>query len=74
MAIQNTADLRKMLLESIEAVKEGTMDPRQAHAIGNLSSKVIQSAKLDLDVLKYNMLENTSVKAGEKVLQLVNNS
>ena len=61
-----------MLLESIEAVKNGSMEAKQAHAISNLSAKVIQSAKLDLDVLKYNMLSESTVKAGEKVLQLVN--
>lgn len=72
MAIKNTAELRQMLLESIEAVKNGTMEPRAAHAIGNLSAKVIQSAKLDLDVMKYNNIEGHAVKAGDKVLQLVN--
>lgn len=72
MAIQNTSDLRRMLLDSIEAIKSGTMEPRAAHAISNLSAKVIQSAKLDLDVLKYNVLNEGATKAGEKVLQLVN--
>jgi hypothetical protein len=73
MSIKNTSDLRAMLLESIEAVKNGTMEPKQAHAIGGLSAKVIQSAKLDLDVLKFNLISESAVKAGEKVLQLVNN-
>lgn len=72
MAIRNTSDLRLMLLESIEAVKVGTMDPRAAHAIGGLAAKIIQSAKLDLDVLKFNITADGAVKAGEKVLQLVN--
>lgn len=72
MAIKNTSELRQMLLETIEQVKAGSLDPKQAHAISNLSSKVIQSAKLDLEVLKYNALSDGANKAGDKVLQLVN--
>jgi len=72
MSIRNTSDLRTMLLETIEAVRTGTMEAKAAHAISNLSAKVIQSAKLDLDVLKYNANSDNAIKAGDKVLQLVN--
>lgn len=72
MSIKNTQDLRKMLIDSIQDVREGKLDPRDAMAISQLSSRVLQSAKLDLDVLKHN-IKNTEVgKAGDKVLQLVN--
>jgi len=70
--IRNTADLRVMLLETIRGVKEKSIDPKEAHAIANLSSKVLQSAKLDLDVIRFNAQEGITIKAGEKVLQLVN--
>lgn len=72
MSIKNTSDLRLMLLATIEGVKAGTIEPRQASAIANLSAKVIHSAKLDLDVLKFNLISQSAVKAGEKTLQLVN--
>lgn len=55
MSITNTAQLRGMLLETIEEVKKGSIDPRQAGAIASLSAKVIHSAKLDLDVKKFNL-------------------
>lgn len=72
MNIKTTAELRKMLLETIEAVKTGGMKPQDAAAIANLSSKILQSAKLDLEILKYNSMEGRVEKAGEKVLQLIN--
>ena len=70
--ISNTSDLRKMLLEVIDSVKSGKMDPKQAQAIANISSKVLASCKVDLDMLRFNAVEGNTVKAGQKVLQLVN--
>jgi hypothetical protein len=61
-----------MLIGAIEMVKENKMDPRQAQAVANLSSKVLQSCKVDLDMLRFNAIEGNTTKAGEKVLQLVN--
>ena len=52
MEIKNTEQLREMLLESIQAVRDGKMDSPQAHAISSLSSRVLQSAKIDLDVIR----------------------
>lgn len=69
--ITNTSDLRKMLLETIAGVKSGKIEPRQASAIAALSSKILQSAKLDLEALRYNSSENAVEKAGQRVLQLV---
>lgn len=50
--VKNTADLRNLLLEAIEGVRKGKVDHRQAQAISALSSRILQSARLDLDVMK----------------------
>lgn len=52
MSVQNTADLRSLLMETIEGVKDGSIEPRRAQAIGALTGKILQSAKLDLEVLR----------------------
>lgn len=69
--IKNTSELREMLLETIGMVRDGKTEPRQAQAIANLSSKILQSAKLDLEVLKFNSSDSATLKAGKNVLQLV---
>lgn len=50
--VRNTADLRKMLLETIAGVRKGKVDHRQAQAISALSSRILQSARLDFDIMK----------------------
>ena len=50
--VKNTADLRNLLLEAIEGVRKGKVDHRHAQAISALSSRILQSARLDLDVMK----------------------
>ena len=72
MAIKNTSELRQMLLKTIEEVRSGKVEPRQAGAVASLAAKVLQSAKLDLEVLKYNGSDASSPRAGSSVLQLVN--
>lgn len=69
--IRNTSDLRKMLLETIEGVRSGSVDPKQANAIATLSSKVLQSARLDLEMMRFNVQNDEVANAGQKVLQLV---
>lgn len=71
MQIENTADLRKMLIETIEGVRTGTVEPRQAQAIASLSTKILHSAKLDLDVLRFHSANREAVESGSMVLQLV---
>lgn len=46
--VQNTQDLRAMLLDTIDGVRRGKIDPRQGQAISQLSHRVLQSARLDL--------------------------
>ena len=71
MQIENTADLRRMLIETIEGVRTGSLDPRQAQAIASLSTKILHSAKLDLEVLRFNIANKDAMNSGDRVLQLV---
>ncbi len=50
--IKNTDDLRTTLIETIEKVSRGTMEPSFANAIANLSGKVLMSARLDIETIK----------------------
>lgn len=65
--IKNTADLRKMLLETIDGVRKGKVDHLQAKAIGGLSTCILQSARLDLAVLKMSV-EQTTEKPSPSLL------
>jgi hypothetical protein len=67
IVIKNTADLREMLIGTIQQVRDGEIDYRQATAISGLTTKILQSAKLDLEVLKFRSL---SPSADGQVLQL----
>lgn len=70
-SVTNTSDLRRMLLETIEAVKDGTMEPAQARTIAALSTTVLHSAKLDLDHMRFCIANEKLGEAGVKVLSLV---
>lgn len=69
--IKNTADLRKMLIETIADVRAGTLDAKQARTIAALSTTILHSAKLDLDVLKFNHANEGAMEAGKNVLNLI---
>lgn len=58
--VKNTADLRNLLLEAIEGVRKGKVDHRQAQAISALSSRILQSARLDFDVMKLSLHEQNT--------------
>lgn len=68
MEVKNTSDLRNLLLQTIKELKDGTIGPRQARAIGHLSATIINSAKLDLDYLKFSIRDD-AIKA--KPLELL---
>lgn len=55
--VKNTSDLRKLLLETIEGVRKGKISHQQAQAISGLSARILQSARLDLDVIRYTASE-----------------
>jgi len=66
--VKNTADLRIMLLEAIEGVRKGKVDHRQAQAISALSSRILQSARLDFDVMKLGLETNSSAPASVSLM------
>lgn len=45
-------DLRRILFETIQDVKEGKTDAAQAKLIGDLSQTIINSAKVEVDYAK----------------------
>lgn len=69
--IKNTADLRAMLIDTIEQVRSGSLDPKQARTIAALSGSVLQSAKLDLDYLRFSVANSEAIGSQDKVLTLI---
>lgn len=49
---KNTAELRSLLLETIQDVRVGKVDFKKAGAISSLAGKILYSAKLDIDFAK----------------------
>jgi hypothetical protein len=60
--IKNTSDLRSMLLNTIEGVRAGTIDATQARVISTLSTTILQSAKIDLDYIRFHASEGAPKK------------
>ena len=69
--ITNTSELRKMLIETIGEVKAGTIDAKTARTVATLSTTILQSAKLDLDYLRFNFQQDKIGESGQKVLSLI---
>jgi hypothetical protein len=57
--VKNTADLRTMLLDVIADVRTGKIESKEALAISSLSSRVLQAARLDFDVMKTGISQGT---------------
>jgi hypothetical protein len=55
--IENIVDLRDSLLDSFNALKGGSLDLKTAKELTNLSGKIILSARVELDYIKYNKEE-----------------
>jgi hypothetical protein len=49
--VETTADLRRVLIDTINGVKSGDISPDAGNSIAKLASTVVQTAKLDLDYL-----------------------
>jgi hypothetical protein len=49
MAIQNVEELRNFLAADLERVSTGDITPAVANASANLSGKILQSVKLELE-------------------------
>jgi hypothetical protein len=69
--IKNTAQLRKMLLKTIEDVRNGAIDPKQARTIAAISTTILNSAKLDLDFLRFRAMHEKVEGAQQNVLNLI---
>lgn len=50
--MENIKDLRNALIEVFNSVKEGGMETNQAKTLVHVSSKIIQSTKLEMDYVK----------------------
>jgi ABC-type bacteriocin/lantibiotic exporter with double-glycine peptidase domain len=48
--INNTTELREVLIEAIQGIRAGKLGAKEASAISSLSNQVLESAKLDLRV------------------------
>lgn len=70
-AVSNTADLQKMLLATVDDVREGRINWQTALTIASLSSVVLNSAKLDLEYLKFSEKQTGRHDPNSKVLPLV---
>ncbi len=71
VTIKNTSDLRKMLIETIDQVKSGTLDAKQARTIAAISTTILSSAKLDLDFLRFHAANSELDDKGRGVLNLI---
>lgn len=69
--ITNTNDLRSMLLETIDDVRSGSIDPKQARTIAALATTVLHSAKLDLDFMRFDAENDNLQKPQKSALTLV---
>lgn len=69
--IKSTADLRRMLIDTIGQVRAGKIDTAQARAVSSLSTTVLQSAKLDLEFLKFHAANEGLVKDSMAALNLI---
>lgn len=52
MSKKNIADLRELLFETIEGVKNGKLDIEKAKVIGDLSQVMVNTAKVEVDYAK----------------------
>lgn len=64
--IKTTAELREMLIDTIESVRDGSLEPAQARTIAALSGTVLQSAKLDLDYMRFHVANQDMIESKDK--------
>ena len=53
MSIENTDQVRQVLIEEIDLIKKGESNPSRANAVANLVGKILSSVKLDIEVQRY---------------------
>lgn len=52
VTIRNTSDLRSVLAEQIQKLREGKISPAHANAIANSTGKWISSVRLEMEAAK----------------------
>ena len=67
MSIENTDQVRQVLIEEIDLIKKGESNPSRANAVANLVGKILSSVKLDIEVQRY-IGENKAAKMSTKLL------
>lgn len=72
MQLANTADVRKMLAETIKDVRSGSVDAKKANAISALTGKIIATVRLDMEVMRLTSKDSKSIK-GRFGTQLLTN-
>ena len=55
--VNNITSLREKLFETLDAVKNGTMEINRANAVANVGSKIIETAKVELDFLRLAIID-----------------
>lgn len=63
LSIRNTADLRSLLIDTIEGVTRGDTDCRTGATVAKIAGTILQSARLDLEYLKF--FQNADVIAAK---------
>lgn len=68
--MKDITDLRETLFETIELVKSGKLDLKQANAIANLGSVIVSTAKAEAQFIKESGGVGTGFIASEKQKKL----
>ena len=63
MNIKTSKDFVTFISETMENVKNGDISPAAGNAIANLTGKMLQSVKLDIEVHRYVSGDNRDIKA-----------
>lgn len=61
MAISNTAEMRQAGLEIADEIRKGKIDPKKSNAIATMFKVVLQSARLDMEMLRQRRLAGRQV-------------
>jgi len=51
--IKSTQDIREVLADEINAIRSGKSTPARGNAIANITGKMLQSVKVDIEVHRY---------------------
>lgn len=58
--MKNINDLRELLFDSIAKISNGEIDAVKGNAISNISKNIIDSAKLEFDVMKHTQQDRSA--------------